>query len=99
MELELSPEGRVGLPRRPVTGGDEVLRGQGLHPHAAAARAFVLGQWPQVHRISGYAERSVAGTLTPSKHALGRAIDVMIPDWSSPRGIALGDAIADWFVA
>ena len=34
-----------------------------------------------------------------SDHPNGNAVDVMIPDYSAPACVALGDAIAQWLVA
>lgn len=69
----------------------------GLGPMAAAARQFVMQQWGLTN-IGGYANRNIAGTGTVSDHALGKAIDVMIPNYQSPPSIALGNDIANWFV-
>jgi tape measure domain-containing protein len=70
----------------------------GLGPMAAAARAFVQATWG-ISNIGGYANRNIAGTGTKSDHALGKAIDIMIPNYKSAASIALGNTIANWFVA
>jgi TP901 family phage tail tape measure protein len=69
----------------------------GLGPVAAAARQFVMETWG-LRNIGGYSFRNIAGTNTLSDHALGKAIDVMIPDYRSPASIAKGNAVASWFV-
>ncbi|WP_158544606.1 tape measure protein [Blastococcus sp. TBT05-19] len=68
----------------------------GLGPAAAAARAYVMQRWGLTN-IGGFARRNIAGTGTPSDHALGKAIDVMIPNYRSPEGIRLGTEIAEYF--
>lgn len=70
----------------------------GLGPMAAAARQFVMATWG-IRNIGGYARRNIAGTSKLSDHALGKAIDVMIPNYRSPASIGLGNNIAQWFVA
>ncbi|WP_100499687.1 phage tail tape measure protein [Geodermatophilus chilensis] len=69
----------------------------GLGPAAAAARAFVMKTFG-VTNIGGYSYRTIAGTKTLSDHALGKAIDVMIPNYKSAASIALGNRIASHFV-
>jgi len=48
----------------------------GLGPRARAARAYVVKRWG-ITNIGGYANRNIAGTNTKSKHASGKAIDIM----------------------
>ncbi len=69
----------------------------GLGPMAKAARQFVMNTWG-ITNIGGYANRNIAGTGVKSDHALGKAIDVMIPNYKSASGIALGNQIAAHFV-
>jgi len=69
----------------------------GLGPVAAAARAFVMRTFGLTN-IGGYSYRNIAGTNTLSDHALGKAIDVMIPNYRSAASIARGNAVANWFV-
>ncbi len=45
------------------------------------------------HTFGGVGERA---SNSRSDHPAGRAVDVMIEDWSSARGVADGDAIAAW---
>lgn len=70
----------------------------GLGPVAAAAREFVMRTWG-ITNIGGYSYRNIAGTGQLSDHALGKAIDVMIANYTSAAGIAQGNAVANWFVA
>ena len=80
-------------PSRPSPNG----RG-GLGPAAAAAREFVMKTFG-MYNVGGYAYRNIAGTNVLSDHALGKAIDVMIPNYNSPASRAKGNTIANWFVA
>lgn len=82
----------------PVFGGDE--RGAatpsgrgGLGPAAARARQYVIDAFG-VTNIGGYSNRNIAGTNKLSKHALGKAIDVM-----TGRNMALGQQVANAFYA
>lgn len=73
----------------------------GLKPHAAAARKFVNANW-KVRGIGGYVQRNIGGTSKVSDHALGLALDIHVaPGGSKAVGnqLALGNAIAQWFVA
>lgn len=63
-----------------------------LGPRAAAARRYVIDRWG-ITNIGGYANRNIAGTSTLSKHALGKAIDVMTYDKT------LHSQIANEFIA
>lgn len=96
----------TGCTRDVVTGGlsDPGPGGQasdGYTPRAANVRALTRTRWgckarsaPCVSSIHGYAPRNIAGTGTPSDHASGNAADIMIPQWQSAAGLALGDEIA-----
>ncbi len=66
----------------------------GLGPAAIAASNFVRSAFGFTGTIGGYANRNIAGTSTLSKHALGKAIDVMV--YSNK---ALGDRIAGYFAS
>lgn len=63
----------------------------GLLPFTSELRALIGQTWPQISEIGGY--RSPDGY---NEHSSGRALDVMIPNWQSPAGIALGNQIAAW---
>ena len=45
--------------------------------------------WPQVRTYYGIGSRP-----NVSDHPYGNAVDVMIPDYTSPAGVATGDEIA-----
>ncbi|SLE44168.1 Putative phage tail tape measure protein TMP [Mycobacteroides abscessus subsp. abscessus] len=62
---------------------------QGLNPGADYLRSMVMKMWPQIKSIGG--RRSEDGY---GEHSSGNAIDIMIPDYNTPQGMALGNAIA-----
>lgn len=64
---------------------------EGLNPGADWLRRTIMQQWPSITNIGG--RRSEDGY---GEHSTGNAIDVMIPNYSSPDGKALGDEIASW---
>ncbi len=64
-----------------------------LGPAAARARRAVIDLFG-ITDIGGYSNRNIAGTNKLSKHALGKAIDVM-----TYRNTALGDRVAQYFLA
>lgn len=77
----------------PNIGGPSTPNGVGgLGPAAARAHQFVRSNWGFQGTIGGYAYRTIAGTNVLSKHALGKAIDVM-----TYSNMALGQQIADFF--
>lgn len=63
----------------------------GLLPFTQQLRALTFQTFPMVSSIGGY--RSPDGY---NEHSSGRALDVMVPGWQSPAGIALGNQIAQW---
>jgi murein DD-endopeptidase MepM/ murein hydrolase activator NlpD len=67
----------------------------GLHPDALRVLRCIHKGWPQIAIFYGVGSRSIA----TSDHPGGNAVDTMIPDYQSPAGVALGDAIAHWLVA
>lgn len=67
---------------------------QGLNPGADNLRNVVMQQWPQITDIGGRRNEDGFG-----EHSSGNAIDIMIPNWSSPAGIALGDQVAAFLAA
>lgn len=74
-------------------GGKSTPNGSGgLGPAARAAHEFVRSNWGFTGTIGGYAYRNIAGTNQLSKHALGKAIDVM-----TYSNMGLGQQIADFF--
>lgn len=75
-------------------GGGQLGNAGGLLPFTQQLRAAVLEAFPQITDIGGY--RSPDGY---NEHSSGRALDVMVPNWQSPEGIALGNQIVDWALA
>lgn len=71
----------------PATGMDGE---NGLKPSALYTLRCVADKFREVNTIGGYYP-SEAG-----EHPLYRAIDIMVPDWQSAEGIALGTRIAEW---
>lgn len=66
---------------------------EGLNPGADFLRNQIMRMWPQITSIGG--RRSEDGY---GEHSSGNALDVMIPNYQTPEGKALGDAVAS-FVA
>lgn len=62
---------------------------EGLNPGADYLRSMVMKMWPQIKNI--YGRRAEDGY---GEHSSGNAIDIMIPDYNSPQGMALGNTIA-----
>ncbi|RMB57268.1 M23 family metallopeptidase [Tessaracoccus antarcticus] len=50
----------------------------------------VAAGWPQIRTIGGLRHGD------SKDHGTGRAVDVMIPSWSTPTGAAVGQEIAEW---
>ena len=66
--------------------------GGGLTAHASEVKDYI-------HRVFGIKE--IGGWRPPDRyneHSTGNALDVMIPNWQSPQGKALGDAIVGWAI-
>ena len=63
---------------------------KGLKPNAIKTRRAVLAKWPQITTIYG-----VRADPIPD-HPSGRAIDIMIPNYKSAGGKALGKEISRW---
>lgn len=66
-------------------GSERLLQVQTIRVKRAVSATF-----PAIKDIGGYRPDSMKW------HPNGLAIDVMIPDWGSPAGRALGDRIAQW---
>ncbi|RMB57884.1 M23 family metallopeptidase [Tessaracoccus antarcticus] len=62
----------------------------GLTADAARVMRCVAAGWPQIRTIGGLRPGD------PRDHGTGRAVDVMIPHWSTPAGAATGQEIAEW---
>ncbi|WP_331758338.1 M23 family metallopeptidase (plasmid) [Nocardia sp. NBC_01377] len=75
-------------PLPPQVGSEEHLQ-----PNAVRLARTILTRFPQITRIGGWR----ASDPFPD-HPDGRAIDVMIPDYASGEGKALGDAVADYAI-
>lgn len=61
----------------------------GLNPGPAYVRNLLMQMYPQIGDIGGW--RAPDGY---NEHSSGNAIDVMIPNWDTPEGKALGDQVA-----
>lgn len=61
---------------------------RGLQIQTIMARRAIVSRFPQIREIGGVRPDSMKW------HPEGLAIDVIIPDWQTPTGRALGDRIA-----
>jgi hypothetical protein len=77
-----------GFPTRDV-GSDK-----GLTPTSSEVKKIVSTMFPQINDIGGW--RPPDGY---NEHSSGQALDVMIPNASSPQGKALGDQISQYVLA
>lgn len=59
------------------------------------AKLAVYGNFPAIDSIGTW---RAAGSVPGSDHPRGKALDVMIPDYKSAAGIALGNQIANFFM-
>ena len=75
------------------TGGWPPARMGALSPNTAAAVQFVRQSWG-INNIG-----TVGSRPNKSDHPMGKALDIMIPGWAAPGGIAQGNNIARWFVS
>ncbi|AOT25127.1 tape measure protein [Mycobacterium phage Taheera] len=64
---------------------------EGLNPGADFLRNTIMQQWPSITSIGG--RRSEDGY---GEHSSGNALDIMIPNYSTPAGKMLGDEVASW---
>lgn len=92
---------QVAQPQYVNLEGDTAWSGwQGLQPHAATARLFVKANWKIPGDIGGRVVRNIQGTNKVSDHATGQAIDIPISKGRAKGAQeAMGNAIAQWFVA
>ena len=74
------------------SGGWPPARQGVLSPNTAAAVNFVRKSWG-INNIG-----TVGSRPNKSDHPMGKALDIMIPNWASGPGIGLGNNIASWFV-
>jgi uncharacterized protein YgiM (DUF1202 family) len=65
-----------------------------LEPNGKVAVLAVREQFPQIKTMYGWR----ASSDYSSDHPNGRAVDVMIPDWKSASGKALGKSVAKYFI-
>lgn len=70
--------------------GPDLANESHLQPDAVAVGRYLTARYPELHRIGGWRARD-----SYPDHPSGRALDVMIPGWDTPDGIALGDRIRD----
>ncbi|SHJ02661.1 Membrane proteins related to metalloendopeptidases [Tessaracoccus bendigoensis DSM 12906] len=63
---------------------------RGQTPDALRVMRCIHSRWPQIRSLLGVRPGD------PKDHGSGRAVDVMIPNYFSPAGIALGTEIAEW---
>ncbi|MDO3058474.1 MULTISPECIES: phage tail tape measure protein [Mycobacteriaceae] len=80
--------------RAMLTEGGLPRYANGLNPGAEYVKGLIEKSWPQITNIGGY--RPPDGY---NEHSSGNALDVMIPDWNTPEGKALGDQVAGWVAA
>lgn len=66
----------------------------GLKPDALRVLRCTARGWPQVTTYYGVGSRP-----NVSDHPGGRAVDIMIPDYTAPGAAALGDEISRWLLA
>ncbi len=66
---------------------------QGLTANAIAVHRAGLSAWPQIVTYYGYRNDP------SSDHYSGKALDLMIPKYTTSDGKALGQKVADWAVA
>lgn len=78
---------------QPSSGGSgSRFSDQGLVTNAARLNDMIAAQFPQIAEIGGYRANGNGSNDHPS----GKALDIMIPDWNTEAGKALGDSINQW---
>ena len=90
---DVAPPPPAAIPDIPEALPVGVAMEAGLQPNAVLAARAVSQQFPQIAEIGGVRPDSKPW------HPSGLAIDIMIPNSSSPEGIALGDQIRDYALA
>ena len=66
---------------------------------ARRVQAYISARWPEVISIGGYSCRHISGDdQVTSIHAVGRALDIMLPLDNGQADNAVGDPIANFFV-
>lgn len=61
---------------------------EGLNPGADYLRSLVMKLWPGITSIGGRRAEDGFG-----EHSSGNALDIMIPNYASPQGMAMGNAV------
>lgn len=93
------------LPAGPATPGGGLFGGaggaagrtgseNGLQSNSVAAKRAVEAAFPEIQSIGGW--RPPDGY---NEHFNGQALDIMIPNWSSPSGKQYGDRVAQYLLA
>lgn len=67
---------------------------RGLQPAALRGLRCTAAAWPRLEEFGGVGGRPIA-----SDHPFGRAVDFMVPRWSSDAGRAYGWQVARWVAA
>lgn len=112
-EQALAEEGPWSIPPETLAAGDDdyvVYTGAGLwndgqdcsgglEPGAGIVRSYLLAHFPQVLSIGGYScRRNTGNTAYMSIHAVGRALDIMLPLSGGDADNDLGDPIGEWLI-
>lgn len=86
-------------PRKFRSGSGGTGPEKGLTENSISAKRAIESRFPAIQSIGGYRPTDVTPFGTFNEHSSGEAIDVMIPNWSTPAGKAYGDQIAQWALA
>ncbi len=81
------------------TGAGRTGSNQGLTPNSINAKGAIESAFPDVSSIGGYRPPDVTPNGTFTEHSSGQAIDVMVPNWSTPQGKSYGDQIKQYALA
>ena len=84
--LEAAPAGNARSPRTALAPG--VGSERGLQVQTIRLKRAISARFPEIREIGGWRHDPMRW------HPSGLAIDVIIPDWQTPAGRALGDRIA-----
>lgn len=83
-----APAAQLSIPSRVTTSGIAQLK-----PNAKKVVQYVLDNYPKIRTIYGWR----ASSAYSSDHPNGRAVDIMIPNWSDPEMADYGWQIARYF--
>ena len=78
------------LPPPPPVDGPQYAVEKKLTPNAVAVHRAALAAWPQITTYYGYRNDPT------SDHYTGKALDLMIPGYTTAKGKALGADVAAW---